>query len=121
MDHRQDLSGAELGQALACAGETLGEGGEMLLYFAGHGDFDALLGVDASRVGEQGRTPHDELLGAASRLRSQGVKTQVVLDACRAGAAVDEAVAEDELGQAVEDAPSSGRTGESDLQPSSKS
>ncbi len=70
VDHRRDLTADE----------------------PGHGDACALHGVDAAERTTAGRVPTSELLSAASRLKSAGVKTEVVIDACEAGGAVDEAL-----------------------------
>lgn len=97
VDHQEDLAAADMRSELRGAGQGLGEGDEMLLYYAGHAYTKGLLGVDATKDVKNGVVPNGEVLAAASRLRSAGVKTEVVLDACRTGAAADDLVARDEL------------------------
>jgi hypothetical protein len=94
IDHQTDLTASAMSAELGMAGVGLGEGDEFLIYYAGHAYSKGLLGVDGTNKGENS-VPYGRMLGAANRMRGAGVKTEVVLDACQTGAAVDQAVADD--------------------------
>lgn len=102
VDHQENLGGAEMASELRGVGKELGEGDELLLYYAGHGYTKGLLGVDAAKGLKSGIVANAEVIGAANRLRGQGVKTEVVLDACQTGAAADDLQAREEIDVGLE-------------------
>lgn len=97
LDHQTDRTGADLTEDLRTAGVGLGEGDEFLIYYAGHAYEKGLVGIDGTSDAKNGMVPNAEVLGAANRLKAAGVKTEVVLDACKTGSAVDQLVERDAL------------------------
>lgn len=88
VDHQADLGGKDLGSAIQSAGSGLKEGDELLVYYAGHGKREGLLGVDHP---DKGSVVSDKSVAAkVSEAQGGGYHATVMIDACHAGGSIDE-------------------------------
>lgn len=90
-----NLGGEALKGAFNDGATNLGDGDELILYYAGHGLSEGLLGVDYQPGTTTGLAPMAAVSGAARAAESAGVKTRLIVDACESGALVEGMVAED--------------------------
>lgn len=88
VDQQADLEGKELGSVIQNAGSGLKEGDELLVYYAGHGKREGLLGVDHP---DMGSVVSDKNVAAkVSEAQGAGYHATVMIDACHAGGSLDE-------------------------------
>jgi len=88
VDHQVDLEGKKMDTMIQAAGKDLKEGDELLVYYAGHGVRQGLLGIDS---------PHGDPLveettvaGKVPEAKAGGYHATVMIDACHAGGTIDE-------------------------------
>ena len=81
--HIQDVKAAQLKNGIEAFG-GLKEGDQGVLYYAGHGTHQGLLGVDVH--GTDGLVPRSVISSTTSKALSNGAQLDVVIDACQAGA-----------------------------------
>jgi len=85
--HEVDLKTAELSSAVRSAQAGLTSGDELLIYYAGHGISEGLLGTEATEDNPTASTMgYSELSSAASAAISGGWHTTIISDACESGA-----------------------------------
>ena len=88
VDHKTDLSGGSIQTEVGAAGKNLSAGDELLVYFAGHGLRDGVVGVDYPDSGAV--APNSTMSGKATSAQSSGYHATIMIDACHSGALVDE-------------------------------
>jgi hypothetical protein len=96
----EDLTKSDLQQATSLLTDNLQDGDDAVFYYAGHGVFDGILGVDAM-VNEKtgvvtGKLAQAALGAAVNKALGSGAELQVILDACNtAGMGADFAQAKE--------------------------
>jgi hypothetical protein len=87
IDLSQDQTAAEMeADYRRCVGQTR-PSEELLLYYAGHGREEGLLGVDYGRDPRKGTMPNAVIADLVDQATSKGIHLTFILDTCHSGAA----------------------------------
>ena len=88
VDHQVDLEGKDMDTVVQAAGSDLQEGDELLVYYAGHGVRQGLLGIDSPD--KSALVSDKTLAGKVPEAKAGGYHATVMIDACHAGGTIDE-------------------------------
>jgi hypothetical protein len=86
--HLKDQNAAQLAYAVRTVLKGRQAGDEVVVYYAGHGVADGLLGVQQGVGGQNDILPHAALNQVSTQAVSEGWHAQVIVDACESASAV---------------------------------
>jgi hypothetical protein len=89
VDHQTDLTSTGLTSAVTGAGQAMSAGDELVVYYAGHGTEQGLVGVEA-RADNVSVLPLSTLSGLVGSAVSGGWHVTVINDSCHSGALQDQ-------------------------------